>query len=245
MIPRYSMRLLILLVVVGAAAMPVQAGLNDFLKQIQTSVFPGASLSNSDIIEGLKQALEVGTANAVKTVSVIDGYYQNTDIKIPLPAQVQKVEKILRTTGFGAQIDRFELSMNRAAERAAPEAKRIFLSAIKGMRFDDAKRILNGRENEATLYFQEKTFGELQTVFKPIARNAMSEVGVTRSYQQLDASVRRIPFADRLTFDLDQYVTDKALDGLFFMVATEEKKIRDNPAARVTDLLRKVFGSQD
>ena len=242
---RYGTGVFTLIALLIAGAVTVQAGLNDILKKMQQSVFPQAGLSHSEMISGLKQALEVGTTNAVERVSALDGYYKNPNIKIPLPEQVRQVEKILRTTGFGGQIDQFELSMNRAAEKAAPQAKRIFLDAIIGMRFDDAKRILNGRENEATLYFKDKTFEALQTTFKPIARNAMSEVGVTNYYQQLDASVRRIPFADRLSFDLDQYVTDKALDGLFYMVATEEKKIRENPAARVTDLLKKVFGERN
>ena len=242
---RFGVEMFVLLALVFAGAVTVQAGLNDMLKKVQESVLPQAGPSDSEIISGLKQALEVGTANAVQRVSAFDGYYKNPNIKIPLPEQVRQVEKILRTTGFGGHVDQFELSMNRAAEKAAPEAKRIFVNAIKDMRFEDAKRIWKGRENEATLYFKEKTLVELQTTFKPIARNAMSEVGVTDSYQRLDDRVRRIPFADRLSFDLDQYVTDKALDGLFFMVAAEEKKIRENPAARVTDLLKKVFGGQN
>ena len=112
------------------------------------------------------------------------------------------------------------------------------------MSFGDAKKILNGRENEATLYFQEKTSPRLREIAKPIVRDAMSEVGVTRSYQELDRTVRTIPFAGSYSFDLDQYVTDKALNGLFLMLAEEEKKIRENPAARTTELLQKVFGSK-
>jgi hypothetical protein len=199
-------------------------------------------LSNSEIIQGLKEALRIGTGNAVTYVAKTNGYYKNGHIKIPLPENVQKVEKVLRTVGFGKQVDDFELSMNRAAEKAAPKAKSIFWNAIKGIRFADAKKILNGRDNEATLYFKDKTSSELGQIFRPVVHNAMSAVGVTRSYQVLENKVNSIPFAKEMVgLDLDQYVTQKALDGLFYMLAEEEKKIREDPAARVTEILRKVF----
>jgi hypothetical protein len=157
---------------------------------------------------------------------------------------VQKTEKLLRAAGFGSKVDEFELSMNRAAERAAPEAKAIFWDGIKNMTFSDARKILNGRSDEATLYFQEKTSPKLREIAKPVVHDAMSEAGVTRTYQDLDRTARTIPFAGSYSFDLDQYVTDKALAGLFLMLAEEEKKIRENPAARTTDLLKKVFGGR-
>ena len=204
----------------------------------------GGELSENKIIQGLKEALEIGTNNAVETVSKVHGYYKNPKIRIPLPGAVKKVERILRGVGYGPQVDAFELSMNRAAEKAAPEAKALFWDTIKKMSFTDARKILNGRDNEATLYFKEKTQDRLGQTFKPIVHTAMSEVGVTRSYQALDAKVRSIPFADNLSFDLDKYVTNRALDGLFFMLAEEERKIRQNPAARVTDLLKEVFGKK-
>ncbi len=153
------------------------------------------------------------------------------------------MEKLLRTAGYGPQVDAFDLSMNRAAEQAATEAKPIFWDAIKQMTFDDARRILDGKDNEATLYFRDKTENRLKEIFKPIVHKTMSRVGVTRRYQELDGAVRSIPFAGNLSFDLDQYVTDGALDGLFLMLAEEERKIRQDPAARVTDLLKEVFGS--
>jgi hypothetical protein len=220
------------------------AGLSDLLKSAQETIGSKGGLSNGEIIQGLKEALQVGTENAVKLVSKPDGYYQNPDIKIPLPESVQKVEKILRATGYGEKVDSFELSMNRAAERAAPEAKSIFGDAITQMTFDDAKKILNGRDNEATLYFEDKTSNRLQEVFKPIVKDAMGEVGVTQSFQDLNAKAQSMPFGKNLSFDLDQYVTDGALKGLFKMLAEEEKRIRTEPAARVTDLLKKVFASQ-
>jgi hypothetical protein len=204
-------------------------------------LFKGGGLSNDEIVRGLKEALEVGTGNAVETVSGLDGYLKNPDIKIPLPGAVEKAESFLRTVGYGAKVDAFELSMNRAAERAAPQAKALFWDAIKSMSFEDARRILQGREDEATRYFREKTEDPLMEAFKPVVHDAMSEVGVTRTYQDLETKIKTIPFLGGRSFDLDGYVTQGALDGLFFMLAQEEKRIREDPAARVTDLLQKVF----
>lgn len=215
----------------------------DILKDLRQKL-GSQSLSEDEITRGLKEALQVGTANAVQGVSKLNGYYGNPSIKIPLPESVQKTEKLLRTAGFGSKIDEFELSMNRAAERAAPQAKALFWDAVKMMSFTDARKILNGRTNEATLFFQEKTSPRLMELAKPIVRDAMSEVGVTRTYQDLDRTARAVPLVGGYSFDLDQYVTDKALVGLFVMLAEEEKKIRENPAARTSELLKKVFGSR-
>ena len=222
----------------------VGAGFQDILKGAQKMLGTSDSISESEIVEGLKQALEIGTGKAVDLVSKTGGYYNNPEIKIPLPGSVQKAEKLLRGVGFGSKVDAFELSMNNAAERAAPEAKSIFWDAIKKMKIDDAKKILNGGDDEATLFFKDKTYGRLQEIFEPIVKESMGEVGVTRTYQDLNAKVEKIPFADSLNVDLDQYVTDGALNGLFQMLAEEEKKIRSDPAARVTDLLKKVFGNK-
>ena len=231
-----------LLALAGHGAYAQQIG--DVLKGLQKGVGGGSAASETEIVNGLKEALQIGTGNAVQIVSKVDGYYKNPKIRIPLPDTVQKTEKILRVAGYGSKVDEFELSMNRAAERAAPEAKTLFMDAIKQMTFTDAKKILNGREDEATLYFKDKTSPRLRQVSKPIVRQAMGEVGVTKSYQDLEQSARSVPFAGTFTFDLDQYVTDKALEGLFLMVAEEEKKIRQDPVARTTDLLKKVFGSR-
>lgn len=216
----------------------------DILKSIKKAVGMDDGLSERKIAEGLKEALQIGTENAVGLVSKLDGYYKNPKVKIPLPESAKKVEKILRKVGFGSKVDDFEMSMNRAAEQAAPEAKALFIDTIKQMSFDDARKILNGKDNAATLYFKEKTWDRLFDKFKPIVNSTMSEVGVTRYYQDLDRKVRSIPFADRMSFDLDKYVTDGALDGLFYMVEQEERKIRQDPAARVTDLLKDVFGGK-
>ena len=240
-----ALRIFVVLQVIGfclAQGVTVHAGFGDILKSVQKAI-GGGGLSESKIIEGLKEALEIGTGNAVNLVSSADGYYKNPKIKIPLPGPVQKVEKALRAVGFGPKVDAFELSMNRAAEKAAPEAKALFWDTIKKMSFADARKILDGRDNEATLYFKDKTQDRLLRTFKPLVHEAMAAVGVTRSYQELDAKVRSIPFAGNLSFDLDQYVTERGLDGLFLMLAEEESKIRRNPAARVTDLLKEVFGN--
>jgi hypothetical protein len=223
----------------------VNAGFQDFIKDAMKTLGVEKGLTNDEIVKGLKQALEIGTRTAVEMVSKTNGYFKNALIKIPLPENIKKVEKLLRATGFGNKVDEFELSMNRAAERAAPEAKNIFWDAIKQMTFSDAREILDGQDDAATMYFKDKTSERLQEIFKPITRQAMSEVGTTSYYQSLDAKIKTIPFAaDQMSFDLDQYVTDKALDGLFLMLAKEEKKIRHDPEAQVTDLLKKVFGSQ-
>ena len=224
---------------------PAYAGFQDHLKTILKGSRGAESLSQSEIIKGLKEALQIGTANAVDIVSKVNGYYNNPKIRIPLPANIQKTENLLRTAGFGRQVDNFAVSMNRAAEKAAPQAQSIFWDAIQQMKFDDANKILKGRDNEATLYFKDKTSAQLGQIFKPIVNQSMSEVGATRYYQSLNNKIKSLPFgADTFSFDLDQYVTDKSLDGLFKMLAEEEIKIRQDPAARVTDLLKKVFAGQ-
>jgi len=229
-----------LLVTLSAGA--ARAGFEDFLKKtLQNALEGNTGLSENEIVQGLKEALEIGTDNSVRLLSRVDGFYRHPDVKILLPEEVRQVESFLRTAGFGGQVDAFELSMNRAAEQAAPQARKLFWEAITQMTFDDAKSILAGRENEATLYFQAKTTNQLTELFTPLVHNAMATVGVTRAWQDLDSSISRIPFAESFRFDLDAYVTGKTLDGLFFMIEQEERKIRKDPAARVTELLKKVF----
>ncbi|MCP4624277.1 MAG: DUF4197 domain-containing protein [bacterium] len=219
-------------------------GFQDFLKDTMESLGISQKLSESEIVDGLKQALEIGTKKAVRLVSKENGFMKNPKIKIPLPENVKKAESVLRNIGFGSKVDEFELSMNRAAERAAPKAKRIFWDAIKKMSFSDARQILEGPDDAATQYFRKITATQLRNEFKPIVNQAMSEVGVTQTYKSVDRKIRALPFTKSLSFDLDEYVTNKALDGLFAMLAEEEKKIRQDPAARVTDLLKKVFAKQ-
>jgi hypothetical protein len=201
-------------------------------------------LSNEKIAAGLKEALQVGTGNAVKATGKTDGYFANAAIKILMPEKMRTVEKGLRAAGQGPKVDEFILSMNRAAEKAAPFAKDIFWGAIKEMSFDDARRIWSGNETAATEYFKGKTTAKLSAAFTPIVQKATAEVGVTRQYKELTGRAQSIPFLKTQALDVDQYVVGKALDGLFFMLAEEEKRIRKNPAARVTQVLKDVFGKR-
>ncbi len=202
-----------------------------------------SSLDDKTVVSGLKEALSTGTNAAVRLVSRENGYFGNETIKILLPEKIQTIGEVLRKAGFGKDVDAFELAMNRAAEKAAPKAKPVFLDAIKGMTFQDAKKILSGGDTAATDYFQEKTSDRLATAFKPVISQSMNDVGAARAYKAMtEKYVSLIPFGGAESLDLDHYVTGKALDGLFRMVGEEEKKIRTNPAARTTELLKKVFG---
>jgi hypothetical protein len=202
----------------------------------------GTSAGEAKIVAGLKEALRVGTGNAVSKTGRVDGYFRNLAIKILMPKKLQTFEKGLRIAGFGPQVDEFVLSMNRAAEKAAPQASRIFLDAIRQMTFDDARRILTGGETAATSYFNSKTSDQLAAAFRPIIEKAMNEVGATRQYKELTGRYQNIPLAGSLTVDIDEYVTTSAINGLFYMIGEEEKKIRKDPVARVTGILRDVFG---
>ncbi len=221
----------------------------DDLKQAGKTLLPGeqtttASLDSSTMVSGLKEALSVGTKRAIETVSQTDGYLANPRIRIPLPPQVEKVDNLLRQVGMSDLADEFQTSMNRAAEEAAPEATSIMIDAIKNMSIEDAKNILNGPDNAATQYFREQTSGRLTELFRPSIENSLDQVGSTRYYNQLSDRVASVPVVgEELNVDLPDYVTQKALDGLFTMLALEEKKIRENPAARTTELLKTVFGN--
>lgn len=200
------------------------------------------SLSDSKIVAGLKEALQIGAGNAVNLTGRLDGFFKNAAIKILLPKQLETVSKGLRAVGQGKMVDEFVLSMNRAAEKAAPQARKFFVDAIKEMTFDDARKILTGGDTAATEYFKEKTADKIATAFRPIIETAMNDVGATRQYKELTGRVRNLPFVRTESLDIDDYVVNKSLDGLFYMVGEEEKKIRKNPAARVTSILREVFG---
>lgn len=199
-------------------------------------------LSDLQIGSGLKEALRVGTENTVKLTGRPDGYFRNEAIKIVMPKQLQSLEKGLRVLGMGAQVDEFVLSMNRAAEKAAPLAGGIFLDAIGTMTFDDARKIMAGGETSATQYFKGKTSEKLATAFRPVVEQSMQDVGVARQYNELVGRYQALPLAKNFSFDLNTYVVSKALDGLFRVLGDEERNIRTNPTARVTGLLQQVFG---
>jgi hypothetical protein len=194
------------------------------------------------VVSGLKEALAVATAKAVTEVGRVDGYFSNQAIKILMPERIQKVADTLTLLGFQKEVDAFVLAMNRAAEHAAPKAEAYFSEAVKEMTFEDARRILKGGDMAATEYFKAKTYNNLYEALKPEVSASMNEVGVTRSYKAMMERYQSLPFMKAVTLDLDQYVTEKSLDGLFTMVGEEEKRIRTDPAAQVTVLLKKVFG---
>ncbi len=198
-------------------------------------------LDDSTVISGLKEALSVGTGNAVQSVSQTNGYLGNDLIKILMPEKIQKVADVLKKVGYQDHVDSFVTSMNRAAENAAPKAKTHFVSAIKEMSFEDARNILNGGDTAATDYFKSKTYDGLYADFKPEISTSMNEVGATRSYKDMIGKYKTLPFVKVESLDLDNYVTNEALDGLFYMIAEEEKKIRTDPVARTSELLQKVF----
>lgn len=216
------------------------AGLFDGLKKIFSSV-KQEGVDDSTVITALKEAISVGTDNAVKSISEFDGYLKNQAIKIVIPEDFKKITDGLRKIGYNKPVDDFVLSMNRAAEKAAPEAKAIFINAIKEMTFDDAKKILNGTETAATDYFKAKASETLYDAFSPIISSSVNEVGATRYYKSMMDKFALLPFLKTEKFNLDNYVTNKALNGLFYMIGEEEKKIRTDPKARVTELLKKVF----
>jgi hypothetical protein len=214
------------------------------LDQAKGQVLPKKKkLDEKTIIAGLKEALEVGTKKSVEKVSAMDGYYKNPEIKIPMPDDLKKVESGLRKVGLGNKVDEFVVSMNRAAEKAAPQATEIFIKAVKGMTVKDARNILYGGEDDAaTRYFERETRTDLYGLFFPVVKDSLDKVGATKLYKYLIDKYNSLPLVEKKSYNLDKYVTNKALDGLFIMVAKEEKKIRKDPAARITELLKKVFG---
>ncbi len=214
----------------------------NLLKGVESKTKAAGGISTSKIISGLKEALSIGTGNAVSLTSKADGYFTNEAIKILMPDKIRNVASALKKIGFEKQVDDFILSMNRAAEKAAPQAKSIFINAVKEMSFEDAKKILDGGNTAATEYLKSKTFKKIAEAFKPKVSSAMDQVGVTRSYKAMMGKFNSLPFAKAESMDLDNYVSKKATDGLFLMVGEEEKKIRTNPTARVTGLLKEVFG---
>ncbi len=202
-------------------------------------------LSDDTIVKGIKEALRIGAKRAVKEVSKEDGYYKNPLIKITFPKKYEKLKSLLQTFGYSKEVESFEYSMNRAAQKAAPEALGIFVDAIREMTISDAKKILKGKDDEATIYLKEHTYNKIKERFMPVIETSLSEVDVTKSYQDLNAKLQAIPFANKLSFNLEEYVANNALKGLFTMLAEEEKKIRHDPKARATELLKKVFGSKN
>jgi hypothetical protein len=232
---------LIVAAVLFVMAGPAGAQWDKLLKGLGGQGSAGAGLSDAKIGAGLKEALQVATEKTVSLTGKTDGYFANQAIKILMPEKLRSFETGLRAVGYGGQIDELVLGMNRAAERAAPQARQIFFDAIGDMSFDDARKLLNGGDTAATEYFRGKTTPRLTPAFRPVVEQSMSQVGVSRQYKDLVGRFDSIPFAKSQAFDLDGYVVDRGLGGLFTVLGEQEKQIRTNPTARATDLLKEVF----
>ena len=198
--------------------------------------------TEKDAADAIKEALVNGTGESVKFVSALNGYLGNPEIRIPFPQEAKEVETKLRAIGMGKKVDEFNESMNRAAEQAANEAKSIFISAIKGLTVKDAINIVKGENNAATTYLQRTTSPDLKVAFQPKIKASLDNVNATKYWGDLITAYNKIPLVKKMNPNLTEYVTGKAIDGLFVMIAKEELKIRQNPAARTSELLKKVFG---
>lgn len=202
----------------------------------------GTSLSNADVVQGLKEALTVGINNSTAKASAFNGFYQNPNIKIPFPKEAKVMEDLLIQAGMKKQVENFTRTLNRAAEDAAKDAAPIFLNAITSMNINDGISLLKGGDNAATEFLKGKTSEELKAKFRPVIQNSLKKVNITKYWKPLVTKYNKIPMVQKMNPNLDDYVTNKALEGLFKLLADEELKIRKDPAARISDLLKKVFG---
>ncbi|MBI3502714.1 MAG: DUF4197 domain-containing protein [Bacteroidetes bacterium] len=216
---------------------------NDANKEINQIKSGSKPLSNDEVIQGLREALNVGTNNSTASASKADGFYKNPLIFIPFPSEAQKIKNTVEDLGMHKQVQDFEMSINRAAEEASKEAAPVFLDAIKGMSIADGFSILHGADNAATQYLNDKTSGELTAKFTPIIKNAIQKVEVTKYWNPIITTYNKVPGVEKQNPNLEQYITSKALEGLFKLIAGEEKKIRTDPVARISDILKRVFGN--
>ncbi len=201
-----------------------------------------AGLGSGDIVAGLKQALSQGVQKSTAKLSAADGFFKDAAVKILFPPEAQKVEKTLRNAGFEKQVDETILDINRAAEDAAKSAAPIFITAITNMSVQDGVGILKGTDTAATSYLRKTTTAQLTAAFMPVIQNSLQKTGASQSWKNIFDTYNKIPFTKKVNSDLAAYATAKALDGIFYYVAQEEKSIRKNPAAQASDLLKKVFG---
>ena len=223
--------------------------LNDLIKKANNTLNnggngnTGSNLTNNEIVSGLKEALNVGTKNASSKLSLPNGYLGNQVIKILMPPEARKIETALRSVGMGNVVDRAITSMNRAAEDAANKSVPIFVNAITSMSIQDGLSILRGGNGAATNFLKAKTTAALTNSFRPVINNSLQKVGATKYWSEMVNIYNRLPTVQqKMNPDLAAYVTERALNGLFVTIAEEENKIRTNPAARVSDILKKVFG---
>jgi hypothetical protein len=229
---------ILMLILAGCTSAQINQALGDANKAIGGD----KPLTTAEVAEGLKEALIKGISTGSDLVSITDGYFKNPEIKILFPPEVKKVEDAMRKIGLGGQVDRFVLTLNRGAEDAAKEAKPIFIAAIKSMTIQDAWAILKAEENAATEYLKRTTSASLKEKFKPVIQNSLNKVNATKYYGEIITRYNQIPFVEKVNPNLDDYATDKAIEGLFVMIAKEEKNIRMDPVARTTELLKRVFG---
>ena len=215
------------------------------LQSKTSSKSSGGILGSTDISAGLKEALQKGITEQVTKLTAVDGFYKNEAVKILFPAELQKVDKTLRSMGLSSLADEGIKVLNRAAEDAVKEATPIFVNAITSMKFSDAKNILLGNENAATTYLQGTTSTELYSKFSPVVKTSLSNVGADKIWEGIIKKYNTIPLVTKVNPDLNDYVTDKAMEGVFKMISVEEKKIRTDIGARTSPLLKKVFAMQD
>ncbi|MBY0535406.1 MAG: DUF4197 domain-containing protein [Chitinophagaceae bacterium] len=240
---------LTLLVGLNVQAQKDTTKLGSKLLKKATAVLPKSGsgttgLSTEEIVSGLKEALSVGAKNSATKLSSLDGFFANATIKVLMPPEAKKVESTLRAAGMGDLVDKAILSMNRAAEEASKSAAPIFVDAIKTMSIQDALGILKGADTAATSYLKGKTTPALTAAFKPVIDAALQKTDATKYWKTVFDTYNKLPTTfKKVNSDLSGYVTEKALYGMFFQVSEEEKKIRKDPAARVSDILKKVFGS--
>jgi hypothetical protein len=237
----FSISLIIsVLSIQGCAGQKINLGkvLGGVLEQTQNS-----ALTNDDVVMGLKEALKVGINKGADSASKTNGFYLNPKIKIPFPPEVQRVETALRKVGLGGEVDKFVISLNRGAEEAAKEAKPIFVNAILSMSFSDAWSILRGDKNAATMFLKRTTSAALVQAFMPAVEKALAKTQATKYYTDLATTYNALPFTQKVNPDLKGYATQKAIDGLFILVEEEEARIRENPLARTTEILKRVFGA--
>jgi hypothetical protein len=238
-------RIVLPLLLLTSAASFAQGGFLKKASGILTKATGGStSLSNDEIVAGLKEALSVGAQNSASKLSSVDGFFANAAIKVLMPPEAKKVENALRTAGMGKLVDNAILSMNRAAEEASKSAAPIFVNAVKSMSFQDALGILKGSDTAATGYLRGKTVAALTSAFRPVIDTALQKTSATSYWKTVFDAYNRLPTTfNKINPDLAGYVTEKSLSGMFYQVAQEEQKIRKDPAARVSDILKKVFGS--
>ncbi|MES2730484.1 MAG: DUF4197 domain-containing protein [Bacteroidota bacterium] len=234
-------RLLILACLLTLTTSASFAQMNLLKKAKDAASGKGTGLSSEDIANGLKEALSQGASKGSDQASKLDGYLGNPQIKIPFPPEVQNVEQKLRSVGMGYKVDEFVVSLNRAAEDAASSSKPIFVKAITSMNVQDAMGILRGEKNSATQYLKRTTTPDLTAAFSPVIQTSLDKVNATKLYADLITSYNKIPLVKKVNPNLAEYATQKAIDGMFTLVEGEEANIRANPAARTSELLKKVF----